>query len=173
MHWNQYKAIFVEFLIITSCRLFVWAQAQPDTSETWLTAWLTATCNSQAQSLFWFHTYYILIYGTYGIDTQPVLKAMVWSRTAALNMSKIRNFTQEYDKLFCGRVPWNVICKCECSGLIHNLFPRVSRAVERIETGHVPPTSCKFHVSRLLARTFGLLGLLDLKRISGLADIIN
>lgn len=33
---------------------------------------------------------------------------MVWSRSGALNMSKIRNFSQEYDNLFCGRVPWNV-----------------------------------------------------------------
>jgi hypothetical protein len=65
------------------------------------------------------------------------------------------------------------ICKFECSGRIHNLFRRVSRAAERIETGHVPPASCMFDVSRLLARTFGLLGLLDLKRFLGLADIIN
>jgi len=78
-----------------------------------------------------------------------VLKAMVWSRTAALNMSKIRNFTQEYDNLFCGRVLRNVCVSLDVRALYANLFRRVSRAVEKIETGHEPPASCQFDVSRL------------------------
>jgi hypothetical protein len=49
------------------------------------------------------------------------------------------------------------ICRFECSGRIHNLFRRVSRDVPRIETGHVPPLSCKFDVSRVLVSTLRLL----------------
>jgi hypothetical protein len=105
MHRNQYKAFFLSNF---NNYWLSFIRVSTDTANTSKT-WLTATCNSHAQSLFWFHiAYCILIYGTYGIDTHPVLKAMVWSCTAALNMSKIRNFSQEYDNLFCGRVPWKV-----------------------------------------------------------------
>ena len=98
-----------------------------------------------------------------------MLKAMVWSRTGALNMSKIGNFSQEYN-LFCGRVPWNLSVSLNGRAVHTICFEEFRGPLRELKQATYRPRAASL---TCLGYWQGLLGVLDLKRFSGLADIVN